>query len=348
MNRFWTACLLAVLCLVSFSAGAAEAGTVDFSIRFFDRRIYYVESAPIYVQVTIANNSPSSYRFKLADERVFSVDFDIRTVSNRILEPSDSLIRKRTQSQRIFFREIAVESGESFSFIEDLRDYADFSRPGSFVVQARVYPELYRPAESGTGAAAARPAATATAGTAALNVSAPGLAVPFLESNRLSLSVRPPAIPGPGGIPLEMDVETNAVLVRERLPPDQVVEYMLLARQRSQWERFFLYLDLEAMITEDGVRRRRWLAEGEEGRRRMLAQYRQELQNSVVDGDISVMPAEFTMERTQYNNTEGTVTVLEKFRYENFTELKRYTYYLRQKDNIWTIANYSVVNLGTE
>ena len=343
MNRFWMACLLAVLCLVPFSAGAAEAGTVDFSIRFFDRRVYYVESSPIYVQVTIANNSPSTYRFKLADERVFSVDFDIRTVSNRILDPADSLVRKRTQNQRIFFREITVESGESFSFIEDLRDYADFSRPGSFVVQARVYPELYRPAEAGPGAAIARPRTAATA----LNVSVPGL-TPFLESNRLSLNVRPPAIPGPDGIPLEMDVETNAVLVRERLPPDQVVEYMLLARQRSQWERFFLYLDLEAMLTEDGVRRRRWLAEGEEGRRRMLAQYRQELQSSVVDGDISVMPSEFTMERTQYNNTEGTVTVLEKFRYENFTELKRYTYYLRQKDTIWTIVNYSVVNLGTE
>jgi hypothetical protein len=228
-----------------------------------------------------------------------------------------------------------VESGESFSFIEDLRDYADFSRPGSFVVRARVYPELYRPEAAGGGTAAA------------LNASAPG-AAPVLESNRLSLSVRPPAIPGPDGIPLEMDIETNAVLVRERLPPDQVVEYMLLARQRSQWERFFLYLDLEAMITEDGVRRRRWLAEGEEGRRRMLARYRQELQDSVVDGDISVMPSEFTIERTQYNNTEGTVTVLEKFRYANFTELKRYTYYLRQKDNIWTIVNYSVVNLGTE
>lgn len=336
MNRFWTAGLVVFLCLPLF-AGAAEAGTVDFSIRFFDRRIYYVESAPIYVQITISNNSPSTYRFKLADERVFSVDFDIRTVSNRILEPSDSLVRRRTQNQRIFFREIAVESGESFSFIEDLRDYADFSRPGSFVVRARVYPELYRPEAAGAG----------TATVAALNASSPG-AAPVLESNRLSLSVRPPAIPGPDGIPLEMDLETNAVLVRERLPPDQVVEYMLLARQRSQWERFFLYLDLEAMITEDGVRRRRWLAEGEEGRRRMLARYRQELQDSVVDGDISVMPSEFTIERTQYNNTEGTVTVLEKFRYANFTELKRYTYYLRQKDNIWTIVNYAVVNLGTE
>jgi hypothetical protein len=342
--RFWASVLFCITsAAIPLTAGAEEpssheAGIVDFSIRFFDRRIYYVESAPIYVQVTITNNSPSTYRFKLADERVFSIDFDIRTVSNRPLEPADSLVRKRTQNQRIFFREIAVESGESFSFVEDLREYVNLSQPGSFVVQARVYPELYR--------------SFGTSSPAALNASSPAVQnaapSPVLESNRLSLSLRPPAIPGPGGIPLEMDVATNAVLVRERLAPDQVVEYMLNARQKSQWEKFFLYLDLESMITRDGVRQRRWAAEGEEGRRRMLAQYRQELQGSVIDGDISVIPTEFTVERTQYNSAEGTVTVLEKFRTGTFTELKRYTYYLRQKDNIWTIVDYSVVNLGTE
>ena len=145
-----------------------------------------------------------------------------------------------------------------------------------------------------------------------------------------------------------MDVATNAVLVREKLPPDQVVDYMLTARQKSQWEKFFLYLDLEAMIARDSLRQRKWLAEGEDGRRQMLRQFRQELQSPVNDGDISVIPSEFTMERTQYNNFEGTVTVLEKFKNGNFTELKRYTYFLRQKDNIWTIVDYSVMNLGTE
>jgi hypothetical protein len=49
-----------------------------------------------------------------------------------------------------------------------------------------------------------------------------------------------------------------------------------------------------------------------------------------------------------YNNLEGTVTVLEKFRVGNYTERKRYTYYLRRKDDIWTVVDYSVVNLGTE
>jgi hypothetical protein len=314
--------LLIVSCCACIPLFGAEPG-VEISIRFFDKRIYYVESAPIYVQVTIANNGPGTYYFKLADERIFSVDFDVRTVSNRALDPADTLVRRRQASQQVFFRDIAVESGESFSFVEDIRNYANLSQSGAFVVQARVYPGLYRTVSLGAG-------------------------TEILESNRLSLNLRPPSLPGPGGIPLDMDAETNAILVREKLAPDAVVEYTLTARQRSQWEKFFLYLDLEAMVTRDGARRRQWTAESEEGRRRMLARYRTELQEALVDGDISTIPTEFTIERTTYTADEGTVVVLERFRTGNYTERKRYTYTLHRRDDIWTIVDYTVVNLGTE
>jgi len=308
----------------SANAAATNAG-IDFNIRFFDRRIYYAESDPIKIQVTITNNSPFTYRFKLADERVFSINFDVRTVSNRQLEPADVLVRKRTQYQQIFFREIAVEAGESFSFVEDLRDYVKINQAGSFVVQARVYPELYR---FGTDAAVS------------------GVPVP-LESKRLSLSIWPPLATTAEGIPLEMDVATGAVLVRERLAPDQVVDYMITARQKSQWEKFYLYLDLESMLRRDAARQRRWLNESEEGRKRMTDQYRQELKNPTTDG-ISVIPTSYEIQETKYNNFGGTVTVLQKFKNPSFTELKRYTYDLRFKDNVWVIAGYSVTNLGTE
>ncbi|MDR2717556.1 MAG: hypothetical protein LBB89_05775 [Treponema sp.] len=332
--------LLGIIIPLRIGAAETDSGDVDFNIRFFDRRIYYVEGDPIYIQVTISNNSPATYRFKLADERVFSLEFDVKTVSNRQLEPADILTRKRTQYQQVFFREIAVESGESFSFVEDLRNYVNVKEPGSLVVKAYLYPELFRSGISKTAALGGSSAPAVTFGT--------------LESKRLSLSIRPPVVTGPDGIPLEMDIATNATLVRERFAPDQVVEYMLSARQKSQWEKFFLYLDLEAMLSRDAVNQRKWLAESEEGRRRMIEQFRQELRSEVRDGTISVIPTDFSIEQTQYNSFEGSVTVLEKFRSKNrnnnneFTELKRYTYSVRLKDNIWTIVDYSVVNLGTE
>jgi hypothetical protein len=311
--------VLLVFCGVSLLP-AAEAG-IDFSIRYFDKRVYYLEYDPIFIQVTITNNSPFTYRFKLADERAFSVDFDVRTNSNRIVEAADILVRKRSQSQQVYFREVSVEPGESFSFVEDLKNYAALTQSGSYVVQAKIYPDLYhtiRPDSLG------------------------------VLSNRLALNIRPALIPGPDGIPLELDVETNAILVREKLPPDEVVRYLLTARQKSQWEKFFLYLDLEAMLSRDAYRRRQYNAESEEGRQRMIARYRQDLQNSVIDGDISLIPMNFIIERTTHNGQTGTVTVLEYFRIGDYTEKKRYTWYLEKRDDIWTIVDYSVVNLGTQ
>jgi hypothetical protein len=315
-----------------FGVLSAASADIGLSIRYFDKRIYYVYGPvdlsgriePIYVQVTITNNSPAPFRFKLADERVFSIDFDVRTMTNRLVDPSPLLLRKRSQSQQVYFREVSIASGESFSFVENIRDYVDLQQSGSFIVQARMYPELYR-------------------------IASVESSVSPLESNRLSLSLRPPSLIGPEGIPLEMDVETNAVLVREKLPPDEVVKYLLNARQKSQWEKVFLYLDLESMLTRDGVRQRQWLTESEEGRQQMIAQYRMDLQRSVVDGDIVMIPIEFQIERTNYNEMEGTVVALEKFRIgSTVTERKRYTYYVRRKYDIWTIVDYSVINLGTE
>lgn len=323
MKSIFRFTIVILLCFSGFSLLSAletdTRGEVEFNIRFYDRRIYYVESDPIYVQVTITNNSPDPYRFKLADDRIFSIDFDIRTTLNRQVPSADSLIRKRTQLNQIFFREIAIESGESFSFVEDLRDYASFQTSGSFRVRAYIYPELYK--SSSTQA---------------------------LESNYLSLSLRPPSIQGPDGLPLEMDTATGAALVRQRLSPDDTVAYTLTARQQSQWEKFFLYLDLETMLSRDAVQKRKWNAENEEGRIRMVAEYRKNLQNSTIDGDISVIPTTFEILRTVYNNDEGTVTALLKFRMPTYTELKRYTYFLEKRDNFWIIVNYSVEGLGTE
>ncbi|MCL2196682.1 MAG: hypothetical protein FWB77_03615 [Treponema sp.] len=323
LARFLACILLVFACLPYLYSAEAADGRVEFNIRFFDRRIYYVESDPIFIQITITNNSPSPYRFKLADDRAFSVDFDIRSMANRSLPMADSLLRKRTQNSQVFFREIAIESGESFSFVEDIRNYVSFSQSGSFRIRARVYPELFKSSISGIQSFS-------------------------LESNYLSLNLRPAVIQGQDGLPVEMDIATGAVLVRQNLPPDEVVSYMLISRQQSQWERFFLYLDVESMLRRDALQSRRYNLENEEGRRRMIADYRKNLQNSVIDGDIVMTPTTFEILRTEYNNNEGTVTVMQKYRMINFTELRLYRYFLEKQDNFWAIVNYSVQGMGTE
>ena len=322
----------------------SESG-IDFSIRFFDRRVYHIGQGPILIQTSITNNSPATFRFNLANERPFSVDFDVRTAANRPVEAAAALVRLRSQSRQVFFREISLAAGESFSFVEDLRDYVTFTQAGTFVVQARLHPELVQSAARSEVVWQGSPApmGTSLAITPGSVIAAAGQP---LVSNRLSLSIRPPVIMGPDGIPLELDLETHAVLVRERLPPDEVVSYVITARQRGQWERFFLYLDLEAMLTRDGYRRRQWLVESEEGRRRMLARYRQDLQSAVVDEAVSLIPLHFAIERTTHTGREGTVTTIQYFREGNFIQRKRYVWYLERRDEIWTIVDFSVTLLG--
>ena len=321
-----------LLIFLGISSLAAEAG-IGFNIRYFDRRIYYLEQDPIFVQVTLTNNNPYTFHFKLANDRAFSLDFDVRTASNRLVDPADTLVRRRSHSQQVFFREISIATGESFSFVEDLRDFVSFTQSGTYVLQARLYPELFQTIESAAGI---NPGG---------NLAASGQP---LQSNRLSLSLRPWPVSGPDGIPLALDVTTNAVLVRESLPPDEVISYLLTARQQSQWEKFFLYLDLETMLARDPFRRRQWNAESEEGRQRMLIRYKEELQSASVDRDIALIPMNFVVERTVYTADAATVTVRQYFRVGNFTEIKRYTWHLEKQDEAWTVVDYSVVNLGTE
>jgi hypothetical protein len=314
--------VITVLALLSAAFLFGDGEGADVSIRFYDKQIYLLSTEPILVQVTVSNKGPLPYRFRLADDRAFSLDFDVKTMQNRTVDQAAALLRKRTESRQVYFRDIAVEAGESFSFIEDLQNYTAIATPGSYIIQAKLYPENYRTALGGMGET--------------------------LVSNRLQLAVRPPAIPGPDGIPVALDVETRANLAREKLPPDEVVAWTISARQKSQWEKFFLYIDLETMVSRDGSRQRQWRAESEEGRARMVTRYKSDLMQSVVDSDISVIPSDFTIVRTAYNAEIAEGTVIELCRQNNFTERRRYTYYLRRDNGIWSIIDYMVINLGTE
>jgi hypothetical protein len=291
---------------------------VTLSIRYYNQQVYHAGSDPIALQVTITNNGPQSFSFRLANDRAFSLDFDVRTNSNRPVEPAAALVRRRTSVQQVYFRNVVLDSGQSFSFTEDLRTFAALEESGSYVVQAKLFPDMIN-----------------AAGTPVL-------------SNRLGLTVRPALLPGQDGVPQPLAEASTAVLVRESLPPDEVVSYLLDARQKGQWERFFLYIDMDSMVTRDATRQRQWQAESEEGRQRMIARYRSDLQSATVDGDFATIPMSYQIERTNYSSEEGTVTVLERFREGNYIQVKRYTYYLRRQDTIWTLVDYTVVNLGTE
>ena len=146
--------------------GTQAAADVTLSIRFFDKRIYFPGSE-IPLMITISNESDATYRFKVADDRVYSLSFEARTPSNRLLDLSDGYKVAMSQSKPVFYRELAIKPGEEYSFREALDRFVRVDTPGVYTIKAMFFPEL-------VSSAAAAP----------------------ISSNVLSLSVRPsPGLP---------------------------------------------------------------------------------------------------------------------------------------------------------
>lgn len=290
------------------------------SIKYYDRTMYYpgdADSNPVFVHISIKNNSTDTLRFKLADDRMFSVDFNAYTLKNTKLEQTERLTRKRTTNQTVYFREIALETGEEYSFVENLKDYVEITEPSIYYIELKLYPELYKSKYI------------------------------ELTSNRLTMEVRPSPSAASSSV-LPVKAKTAELLKPEELPPDKVVEQTIIARQKSLWDQYFLYMDIESMLQRTSSAKRKFTQVSADEKERMLKAYKTDLMESRIDGDIVAIPERFEIEQTVYTQTKGTVTVIEWFKYPNFHEKKKYVYKVRQREGIWQIYDYTVTNLGTE
>jgi len=299
---------------------ASDFSNASIAIKYYNRSIYYPGDSvdnPINVHVTVKNEGPETLRFKLADDRMFSIDFHVYTVKNNQLTLTNNIIEKRTTNQTVYFREIALEQGEEYSFVENLKNYIDIPDSSVYYVELSFYPELYK----------------------SKYIS--------IESNRLTLEVRPsPSAASSNFIPVT--TEEIEVLKPEALAPDKVVEQTIIARQKSLWDQYFLYMDVESLLKRNSSLKRKYVTVSAQERERMLESYKGDLMQSRIENDIIAVPEKFQIEKTTYTPTEGNVVVTEWFKYPNYHEKKSYTYKVRQKEGIWIIYDYTVVNLGTE
>ena len=302
------------------SAKVQDFSNASVSIKYYNKSIYYPGNAddfPVFVHITIKNNGTDTLRFKLADDRKFSLDFNAYTVKNNRLPQTQEIIEKRTTNQTVYFRELALEGGEEYSLVENVKDYLKIGDSSVYYLEMFFYPELYK----------------------AKYLS--------LKSNRLTLEVRPsPSSASSNYIPVKD--QTVEILKQEELSPDKVVESTIIARQKSLWDQYFLYMDLENLLKRNNTLAKKYAAGSAEERERILASFKADLMQSKIENDIIAVPEKFVIEKTSYTPTEGSVTVMEWFKYPNFSEIKRYNYKVRQREGIWQIYDYTVVNLGTE
>ena len=305
-----------LIVLVSMTHVALMAQSVSVSVAYEDKTIY-VPDSDVFIRFTIRNESGRTFRFKLAENRMFSVELEVRTLANQALPPARQFTTQRTSNQRLFYRDVSLEPGEAFSFVENLRHYVDLSRTGVFVVQARFYPALIAE-DSGLQA-----------------------------KNTLSLTIQPD-LRTEELIRGRIDTDTGEILARAALPPDETVDYVLQALQRGAWNRFFLYIDLEGLLLSDAVRSRAYRRMSHPEQREQLAHFATELERRLEDPELSAVPTDYRLVRTTYDPNEATVIKDLRFEQPRFTEIRRYTYFLRRTDRVWYIYDYTVTNLGTE
>jgi len=313
------AILILLLLLICSILLASNPQGIVLSLRFFEKTIYYLGDPvyPIQFEAIIINNSPQSYRFKIANNRVFNYNFNVITPTNISMGSAAEYTIAKSSNQPLYYREITLEPGEKYGIVIKLTDFIEFKQPGLYSVQCIFYPELFTAEKS-----------------------------PLLKSNKLSLNIRPPVATPEERVLIEQ--ETGRMLEREKMAPDDVVEYTIRARQKSQWEKFFLYLDLESLYRRDPKRESSYQRYSEEDQRRTLSQFRKELQKEVVDRDILLVPSSFEILKTSYTPYKATVIVKAKFTFPDFTEVKQYSYFLTRKDRFWLITGYDIINLGTE
>ena len=311
------------------TVGAQTQNRIDLSIRLYNAEIY-TTGDDISIEISIRNDSPRPYRFSLANERIFNLNFRVQTMMNQSVPESERFRTVRTANQAVFYREIVIESGEEYAFVETLGDYVALPRPGMYVVSAEFFPDLLGGRGRQTIDGAMQPAREA------------------LQSNRITLNVRPEGLSVGEMAQARIDQETREILRRRPIAPDQVVRETIRARQEGNWDRFFLYMDLESIYRLGAARERQFINMSEEEQLEALEGFRRQLANQVIDEDIVAMPSSFEIVQTTYTPDFGTVVANLRFRNPSFTEIKQYNYRLRRVDDTWEIYDYSVQNLGTE
>ena len=276
----------------------------------------FLQNDEIYINVKIFNSSDDEAVCLIAHDKRFSLDFQMVTMRNRSIEHSKEYIISFHKVQPVFNSHIRLASDEGYIYKVRLNDYFDLNRTGQFFIKCLYYPDLK------------------------LNNSIKNV----IYSNQLSVNIRPT------GIKEEIIEEQESVEQEKRFyvtkrPPDEVVDFMLNARMKSEWEKYYLYLDLEKLILTNNNFRQKYVKADSEKQRELITKYKEYLKKNTID-EISFLPTKFEIIKTEYTEGRGKVDVLIYFKYQQYNEKKYYTYFLNKKGNIWYIYSYEVMNLG--
>jgi hypothetical protein len=300
-------------------AAALPATDVQVTIRLYDEEVYFPDST-IHIHVQVWNRSAERQQFRLADDRMFNLDFDVTGPDNRRVDGTPQFTIGRSSNQ-VFYRTVVLEPDDRFSFVERLDSFVRIDQPATYTVQASFYPSLHMPQQTNRA----------------------------IRSNAITLVVRPGYSQE---IRQDMRFEQIAELAlqRERLSPDEIVDLMIAARRENNWERFFLHVNLEKIYRQAAERNRRFQLMGEREQLELLRQFRTSLQQQpdIQDAELVLIPDDYEILETRYSMNEGSVVVRMYYDHLRFRERKLYTFRFERRNGFWEVIAYQVQNLPNE
>lgn len=293
---------------------SAWAQTVSLSL---ENQQVYLLGDTVELRVTVQNQTPMPFRFRLADDRALNLDLRVQTFDGAPVEQTMVAAMPAARNAAILYREITLDPGESFFFTEPLNRYAAIMQAGTYLVSADFVPELRDGTEQTR-----------------------------LTSNTLQVTIRPAGSPRDRVEAAILD-ETREVMRAQDLNPDEVVRYTLEGLAEGRADQFLLYLDLAELYQGEERQRRLYERSTEAQRQELLAEFRTQLEPTrEPDDGIARIPSEWRIERTTYTPEQGEVTVFMTFGIGRFVEERRYTYFLERQNGIWTIVDYQVAILN--
>ncbi|HOV14101.1 MAG TPA: hypothetical protein PK771_07445 [Spirochaetota bacterium] len=276
----------------------------------------YKQNEEIYLDVKIINKSDMNISTLITDDKKFSFDFEIYSMQNQMLEHRKEYIVAFHRVQTIFKTKISIDPNEGYTYRVRLNDYYDLDITGQYYIKGFYYPYL----KTGSDKSG------------------------IIASNQLTINIRPQDIDDRYIVEKKF-VEEEKRLNAEKRSPDDVIRYMLEARMKSEWEKYFLYLDLDKLILGNNKFKDSYLKKDIERQKEIIAQYKDYLKKDTIE-DISFLPHSFEIIKTEYSQGKGKVDVIVDFKYIDYIERKYYTFFLNKKGEIWYVYDYEVMNYG--
>ncbi|MEJ5285050.1 MAG: hypothetical protein ACP5Q5_08440 [Brevinematia bacterium] len=277
----------------------------------FEKTTFRLNS-PINIEIKIMNNSQEKKLIKLSPLDYESFYFYLRTSENELLDYKDEyrLKTKEIVSSLDDVKEVILFPGESITRVVNLDEIFDFRKTGFYYLKVNYYPE-------------------------------PENRLSYYETENYKFLVRPPLVVEDDLRKVE-DSRQKRIDVIKKGPPYEIVEDLIDAKMKKDWDRFLVYFDLERLIYSfQNFSSAYENAKTGKHKFEILEDFRRYLTTHWQDRILSYKVLE-----AYIKGENATVDADVEFKVRNLSYVLRYTFkFYKNANNEWKIYDYTVLRV---